>query len=94
MAPEEQPAHRRPAEFPGLASGRSGPAEMRHGADRACEHVELADLAPLSEIERRHVELTLEHCQGNLSETARALGIGRTTLYRKLEKYRIRSRCS
>ncbi|MEE8312169.1 MAG: helix-turn-helix domain-containing protein, partial [Candidatus Binatia bacterium] len=86
-----EPAHRRPAESHGLASGLAGPSEMRHGADRACEHV---DLAPLSEIERRHVELTLEHCQGNLSETARALGIGRTTLYRKLEKYRIRSRCS
>jgi transcriptional regulator of acetoin/glycerol metabolism len=42
---------------------------------------------PLREIERRHLENTLVHCSGNLSEAARLLGIGRTTLYRKIAKY-------
>lgn len=44
-------------------------------------------LIPLLDVERRHVALALQRCRGNLSEAARALGIGRTTLYRKIEKY-------
>ena len=44
-------------------------------------------LLPLREVERRHLEAALISCSGNLSETARTLGIGRTTLYRKIAKY-------
>ena len=32
---------------------------------------------------------TLRNCDGNLSQTARQLGIGRTTLYRLMRKYHI-----
>ncbi|RMF22351.1 MAG: sigma-54-dependent Fis family transcriptional regulator [Deltaproteobacteria bacterium] len=46
-------------------------------------------ILPLREVEREYVELALERCRGNLSEAARMLGIGRTTLYRKLERYGI-----
>ena len=46
----------------------------------------------LSEVERKHVTRVLELCHGNLSEAARVLGIGRTTLYRKIEKYGLSSR--
>lgn len=41
----------------------------------------------LSEIERRHVLSTLERFQGNRTATARALGIGENTLWRKLKAY-------
>jgi propionate catabolism operon transcriptional regulator len=34
--------------------------------------------------EQRHIRTVLEACGGNLSEAARRLGVGRTTLYRKL----------
>ncbi len=34
--------------------------------------------------ERRHIERVLRECGGNQSEAARRLGIGRTTLWRKL----------
>lgn len=44
-------------------------------------------LLPLRAVERRHLAAALRSCSGNLSETARVLGIGRTTLYRKIEKY-------
>jgi DNA-binding NtrC family response regulator len=44
-------------------------------------------LLPLREVEKRHLEAALVSCAGNLSETARTLGIGRTTLYRKIAKY-------
>ena len=40
---------------------------------------------PLAEVERDHVQRTLEHCAGNRSEAARLLGIGRNTLLRKLK---------
>ncbi len=41
----------------------------------------------LQEVERRAIELTLRHHGGNIVRTARSLGIGRTTLYRKLKRY-------
>ncbi len=50
-------------------------------------------LVPLREVEREYVELALERCRGNLSEAARMLGIGRTTLYRKVQRYGISIRC-
>jgi two-component system response regulator HydG len=41
----------------------------------------------LAEVERAHVLATLEACGGSQAEAARALGIGRTTLWRKLRQY-------
>ncbi len=41
----------------------------------------------LSDVERTHVLQTLERCGWNHSRTAEALGIGRTTLWRKLKEY-------
>jgi DNA-binding NtrC family response regulator len=49
--------------------------------------VSLAEV-PLAEAERRLVENALERCQGNVSETARALGLSRSALYRRLERIR------
>ena len=41
----------------------------------------------LAEMEKRHIQKVLAHTQGNKTEAARLLGIGLTTLYRKLEEY-------
>ena len=50
-----------------------------------------ADAPPtLEQIERCAIEEALARHDGNLSETVRELGIGRTTLYRKLRKYGLR----
>ncbi len=43
----------------------------------------------LAEIEKEHIQKTLAHTKGNKTETARLLGIGLTTLYRKLDEYKI-----
>jgi transcriptional regulator of acetoin/glycerol metabolism len=43
----------------------------------------------LREIEREAIIEALKQCQGNLSRTASNLGIGRSTLYRKLREYDI-----
>jgi two-component system response regulator HydG len=41
----------------------------------------------LADVERAHVLRVLERCGGSQPEAARALGIGRTTLWRKLREY-------
>jgi two-component system response regulator HydG len=44
---------------------------------------------PLDDYERWAIEQTLKLTNGNREETARILGIGARTLYRKLEKYQL-----
>ena len=41
----------------------------------------------MEEIERQAIEATLDYTGGDKSHAAKALGIGRKTLYRKLEQY-------
>ncbi|HKB47794.1 MAG TPA: helix-turn-helix domain-containing protein, partial [Ktedonobacterales bacterium] len=45
------------------------------------------ELLPLAEIERWHILRVLERMAGNRKETARVLGIGTNTLWRKLGEY-------
>ena len=47
-------------------------------------------IVPLAEIEKQAILLTLERLNGDKLMTARLLGIGKTTLYRKLKEYGIR----
>jgi two-component system response regulator HydG len=49
--------------------------------------LELDVPAALDEIERRAIEATLDYTGGDKTRAARALGIGRKTLYRKLRQY-------
>lgn len=43
----------------------------------------------LDELEKETIRMALQKHKGNLSRASRELGVGRTTLYRKLEKYGI-----
>jgi two-component system NtrC family response regulator len=43
----------------------------------------------LETVERQHIQKVLAHTRGNKTETARLLGIGLTTLYRKLDEYKM-----
>lgn len=45
------------------------------------------DIKTLSEVEGEVIRLALEHYQGQMSEAARRLGIGRSTLYRKVREH-------
>jgi DNA-binding NtrC family response regulator len=63
------------------------------GNGASADGVETAAAEPvksLEEIERDAIAEALERTGGNLSEVVRQLGIGRTTLYRKLKKYGLR----
>ena len=43
----------------------------------------------LASVEKLHIQRVLHHCKGNKTEAARLLNIGLTTLYRKIEEYKI-----
>jgi DNA-binding NtrC family response regulator len=49
-----------------------------------------SELAPLEEVERRYVLRVLEAAGGNKALAARILGVGRKTLYRKLDRWSVR----
>jgi DNA-binding NtrC family response regulator len=46
-----------------------------------------AGVLPLQEVERRAIEQALTYTHGDRTTAAHLLGIGRTTLYRKLKEY-------
>jgi DNA-binding NtrC family response regulator len=75
-----------PAAFVGAADGRAD-AIAERSASGTREKTDPHALATLEEMERCHIERAIAACDGNLSLAARVLGIGRTTLYRKLEQY-------
>ena len=68
----------------------SAPA-VRAGAAAAAAAEPAPEGAPLTlaEVERLHIERTLEACEGNRTRAATVLGIGRNTLARKLKQYGI-----
>ena len=43
----------------------------------------------LSSVEKLHIQKVLNYTNGNKTETAKLLNIGLTTLYRKIEEYKI-----
>lgn len=47
------------------------------------------DLMTLVEIEEIHIRNTLKRCSWKFKDAAKALGIDRTTLYRKMQRYSI-----
>lgn len=48
-----------------------------------------SDPMNMQEVERKHISKVLKYTRGNKTETSRLLGIGLTTLYRKIEEYKI-----
>jgi transcriptional regulator with PAS, ATPase and Fis domain len=58
---------------------------LNHRPERSWEVPDV----PLNELERRAIIAALERRQGNIKETAAALGIDRSTLYDKLKRYEI-----
>ena len=70
------------------------PTNLRRSID-PYQEVDLglaSEIIPLAEIERRHILRAIEHTRGDVQTAALLLGIGRTTLYRKLKDYRGKTR--
>jgi len=53
--------------------------------------VECPPIVPLMEMEKKAIMGALEYTKGDRAIAAGLLGIGRTTLYRKLKEYQIAS---
>ncbi len=59
------------------------PAACRARSSRVSDE---GDVRPLEDIEADMIRFALEHYRGRMTEVARKLGIGRSTLYRKLRE--------
>jgi DNA-binding NtrC family response regulator len=57
------------------------------GTTGVLNDVDLEHVRTLDQVERRHIEQAVKHAHGNKTRAAKALGIDRRTLYRKLERY-------
>ena len=73
-----------PSQQPAPVAGRGEPAQS---------HAPSPDspVLPLMELERRAIKHALEYTRGDRGVAATLLGIGRTTLYRKLKEYQLAS---
>jgi len=61
------------------------PSNLQHGTFE--RRLGMDDLVPLEELERRAIFRALRETSGDKLAAARLLGIGKTTLYRKLKEY-------
>ena len=73
----------------GPATALDPPARLqpRFGTLRALD--ERGNVRALADVELEMIKLAIDHYNGQMSEVARRLGIGRSTLYRKLKEYGI-----
>ncbi|MBL8578252.1 MAG: sigma-54-dependent Fis family transcriptional regulator [Mesorhizobium sp.] len=83
----------RPGQWPTAAQENladqipSGAIPQSFGILRALD--ERGNVRTLADVELEMIKLAIEHYHGQMSEVARRLGIGRSTLYRKLKEYGI-----
>ncbi|MEW5972825.1 MAG: helix-turn-helix domain-containing protein, partial [Pseudomonadota bacterium] len=72
-----------PREPDGVVGAVATPAVAPAPAEEAID----ADHPTLEELERRYILKTLRRLDGNREQTARALGINKSTLWRKLQTF-------
>ncbi|MCU0729408.1 MAG: sigma-54 dependent transcriptional regulator [Sphingopyxis sp.] len=79
------------ADFPGLSAERArAPEDLGYSNPMPSDGIGVTlyradgNLRPLADIEADVIRLAIGHYRGRMSEVARRLGIGRSTLYRKL----------
>jgi DNA-binding NtrC family response regulator len=97
------PATRSPGTGPGrdVADARHAAGEPQNSGSAATDRTSLhryglarllderGEIRPLEAVEEEMIRFAVEHCHGHIGEVARRLGMGRSTLYRKLRIYRI-----
>src|SRR5579871_2334909 len=71
----------------GVASGMASGAAP--GVEAAAMPASLPGVIPLAELEKRAIINALQYTKGDRAVAAHLLGIGRTTLYRKLKEYQL-----
>src|SRR4029077_13098883 len=77
---------------PVAAPAANGAADDAQAATRTGTLTALdrkGNVRTLAEVELEMIRFAIDHYRGQMSEVARRLGIGRSTLYRKLKEYGI-----
>jgi len=81
---------------PPLVEGMPAQAMSRHDPEAGCVGIpaltERGDVRPLDAIEADMIRLALGRYRGSMTEAARRLGIGRSTLYRKMREFGLDAR--
>ncbi len=57
--------------------------------ERPNQNVIATDTFNMEEMEKQAIQNAIRNADGNLTQAAKALGVGRSTLYRKMEKYKL-----
>ena len=84
LQPLREPAPAMAATLPDISEEAGAPALTLPGQALHLTDAQ-GEVRPLEEIEREVIRFAIEHYRGQMSEVARRLKIGRSTLYRKLE---------
>jgi sigma-54 dependent transcriptional regulator, acetoin dehydrogenase operon transcriptional activator AcoR len=63
-------------------------ASLRNSPEKAKQPL-LSPSSKLQDVEKESIRIAIQNAGGNFTKAARALGISRDTLYRKIKKYRI-----
>ncbi len=82
-----------PSQVPGYAPASAGGATPTGNSPEppSASMPNIPAVIPLAELERRAIMNALEYTKGDRAVAAHLLGIGRTTLYRKLKEYQLAS---
>jgi DNA-binding NtrC family response regulator len=97
QSPAEADAYSRPGEplivepafhstVPAMVSGSEIPIAPLPSAGTLAMLTSTGDVRPLEEMETEIIRFAISHYRGQMSEVARRLKIGRSTLYRKLDE--------
>ena len=73
----------------GIISDRALPRELVDQSPHLGDGVDAEGFFSLRAMEREHITRALNHFEGNRQQAAKAMGIGRKTLYRKLKEYEL-----
>ena len=84
------------SDLPDLPSDLPAPANdsvavVPAGDDQLVIFGDDGELRELAELERDFIQLAIDHYEGHMSEVSRQLGIGRSTLYRKVREYDLKT---
>jgi len=71
---------------PAMVSGNEIPIAPLHAAGTLAMLTSSGEMRPLEEMETEIIRFAISHYRGQMSEVARRLKIGRSTLYRKLDE--------
>jgi len=86
LAPVQAAQAHQPPPVPAPANGQAAASSPMVGVHLALEKAD-GHVRTFAELEAQIIEKTLEKYEGRMAEVARRLGIGRSTLYRKVAEY-------